>query len=185
MIRNQKNGSIEIICGPMFSGKTEELIRRLKRSIIAKKKILVFKPKIDNRYSDDCVVTHNKNSIESISVEDSATNKILKLSENINTIGIDEIQFFSKNIVSICIELAKNGKRVIVSGLDKDYEGKPFGIIPNLLCEAEYVTKLNAICNNCGDYAYFTKRISSNKKQILLGETDIYEANCRNCFYNK
>tara|TARA_B100000579_G_C22848020_1_gene865577 strand:- start:1675 stop:2232 length:558 start_codon:yes stop_codon:yes gene_type:complete len=185
MIRSQKKGSIEIICGPMFSGKTEELIRRLKRSIIAKKKILVFKPKLDNRYSDDCVVTHNKNSIESISIDDSEAKKILTLSKEINTIGIDEIQFFSNDIVSICIELAKNGKRVIASGLDKDYEGKPFGIIPNILCEAEYVTKLNAICNNCGDYAYFTKRISNNKKQILLGEKDIYEANCRSCFYNK
>ena len=169
----------------MFSGKTEELIRRLKRSIIAKKKILVFKPKIDDRYSDEYVVTHNKNSIKSISIDSNSENKILDLSKGVNTIGIDEIQFFSENIISVCIELSKKGKRVIVSGLDKDFEGKPFGIMPNLLCEAEYVTKLNAICNKCGDYAYFTKRISDDKDQVVLGEKDIYEANCRQCYYNK
>ena len=184
MVRNKKYGCIEIICGPMFSGKTEELIRRLKRSIIAKKKILVFKPKIDNRYSDDCIVTHNNNSIESISIDDGLEKNILTLSKDINTIGIDEVQFFNKEIVSICIELSKRGKRIIASGLDKDFKGQPFGIMPNLLCEAESVTKLNAICNKCGDYAYFTKRISDNKKQIVLGESDIYEANCRDCFYN-
>jgi len=185
MIKNHNKGSIEIICGPMFSGKTEELIRRLKRSIIAKKKILVFKPKIDDRYSDEYVVTHNKNSIKSISINSNSENKILDLSTGVNTIGIDEIQFFSENIISVCIELSKKGKRVIVSGLDKDFEGKPFGIMPNLLCEAEYVTKLNAICNKCGDYAYFTKRISDDKDQVVLGEKDIYEANCRQCYYNK
>jgi len=184
MIRTKKYGYIEIICGPMFSGKTEELIRRLKRSIIAKKKILVFKPKIDNRYSDNCIVTHNNNSIESISIKNDSEEKILELSKNINTIGVDEVQFFNSKIVSICIELAKQGKRIIASGLDKDFKGQPFGIMPDLLCEAEHVTKLNAICNKCGEYAYFTKRISENKDQIVLGELDIYEANCRNCFYN-
>ena len=184
MMRTKRYGCIEIICGPMFSGKTEELIRRLKRSIIAKKKILVFKPKIDNRYSDDCIVTHNNNSIESISVKNGSEKIILKLSENINTIGIDEVQFFNNKMVSICIELAKQGKRVIVSGLDKDFKGHPFGIMPDLLCAAEHVSKLNAICNKCGNYAYFTKRISNDKNQVLLGELDIYEANCRDCFYN-
>ena len=183
MLRNKKYGCIEIICGPMFSGKTEELIRRLKRSIIAKKKILVFKPKIDNRYSDDCIVTHNNNSIESISIEHGLEKNISELSKDINSIGIDEVQFFNESIIDICIKLANKNKRVIISGLDKDFKGKPFGIMPNILSEAEYITKLNAICNICGNYAFFTKRISKDKEQILLGELDKYEANCRSCFY--
>ena len=180
--KNQTSGCIEVICGPMFSGKTEELIRRLKRSIIAKNKILVFKPEIDNRYSDNLVVSHNKNSIESITIKNEA--EILDVPNNINTIGIDEIQFFNKNIIDVCIQLANKNKRVIVSGLDKDFKGNPFGIMPDILSEAEYITKLNAICNICGDYAFFTKRISKDKGQILLGELDKYEANCRSCFYN-
>jgi len=179
---NNNKGSIEIICGPMFSGKTEELIRRLKRAIIAKNKILVFKPEIDNRYSDNFVVSHNNNSIESIIVKNEKD--IINLTNGINIIGIDEIQFFSNDIIEICMNLANQGKRVIVSGLDKDFKGRPFGIIPNILCEAEYITKLNAICNVCGDYAFFTKRTSEDTKQILLGELDKYEANCRDCFYN-
>ena len=178
-----KNGIIEIICGSMFSGKTEELIRRLKRAAIAKNKIIVFKPKIDNRYSDDLVVSHNKNSIKSIVINN--IKDIIKLSRNIDIIGIDEIQFFEKDIINICIKLANQGKRIIVSGLDKDFEGKPFGVVPDLLCEAENITKLSAICNQCGEYAYFTKRISNDKNQIVLGETDKYQANCRKCYYNK
>ena len=181
MNKKKISGSIEVICGPMFSGKTEELIRRLKRAIIAKNKILVFKPEIDNRYSDNLIVSHNKNSIESITIKDEK--KLLDIPNDINIIGIDEIQFFNKNIVDICIQLANRNKRVIISGLDKDFKGKPFGIMPDILSEAEYITKLNAICNICGDYAFFTKRISKDKKQILLGELDKYEANCRNCFY--
>ena len=180
---HNKKGVIEVICGPMFSGKTEELLRRLKRSIIAKNKVAVFKPKIDNRYSDEFVVSHNNNSIKSITIDNS--NEILELSKDINIIGIDEIQFFNVDIIEICIKLANKGKRIIVSGLDKDFQGIPFGIMPNLMCEAELVTKLTAICNQCGDYAAFTKRISDNKDQVLLGETDIYEANCRGCFYKK
>ena len=176
-----KKGIIEVICGPMFSGKTEELIRRLKRSIIAKNRVVVFKPKIDKRYSENLVVSHNKNSIESIAIENE--NDIIKLSKDINIIGIDEIQFFSEDILDVCINLANQGKRVIISGLDKDYKGIPFGIMPQLMCEAELVTKLTAICNQCGDYASFTKRTSDNNDQVLLGETDIYEANCRPCFY--
>ena len=179
--KNQKSGWIEVICGPMFSGKTEELIRRLKRAVIAKKRILVFKPKIDNRYSDKFVVSHNNNTIESIIVENE--DDIIKLSKNINIIGIDEIQFFNKKIIKVCITLANRGKRVIVSGLDKDFNGIPFGIMPDILCESEYISKLNAICNICGDYAFFTRRISKDKKQILLGELDKYEANCRSCFF--
>ena len=177
-----KKGIIEVICGPMFSGKTEELIRRLKRSIIAKNEVAVFKPKIDNRYSNDFVVSHNNNSIASIIIENEKD--IIRLSKNINIIGIDEIQFFSNDIINICISLANQGKRIIISGLDKDYKGSPFGIMPELLCEAELVTKLTAICNQCGEYASFTKRISDSKDQVVLGETDIYEANCRECFYN-
>ena len=179
--QNQKSGWIEVICGPMFSGKTEELIRRLKRAIIAKNKIIVFKPEIDNRYSDNLIVSHNKNSIESITIKDEK--KLLDIPSDINIIGIDEIQFFNKNIVDICIQLANRNKRVIISGLDKDFKGKPFGIMPNILSEAEYISKLNAICNICGNYAFFTKRISTDKEQILLGELDKYEANCRSCFY--
>ena len=179
--KNQRLGWIEVICGPMFSGKTEELIRRLKRAIIAKNKILVFKPKIDNRYSDNLIVSHNNNSIESIIIDNES--EILNIPNDVNIIGIDEIQFFTKEIVDICIKLANQNKRVIVSGLDKDFQGKPFGIMPNILSEAEYISKLNAICNVCGDYAFFTKRISNDKEQILLGELDKYEANCRNCFY--
>ncbi len=178
-----KNGIIEIICGSMFSGKTEELIRRLKRATIAKNKVIVFKPKIDNRYSNDLVVSHNKNTIKSISINN--VQDMMELSKEINIIGIDEIQFFDKKIIKVCIELANQGKRVIASGLDKDFEGKPFGIVPELLCEAEHVTKLSAICNQCGEYAYFTNRITNDKTQIVLGETDKYEANCRKCYYNK
>jgi len=181
MNRINNKGSIETICGPMFSGKTEELIRRLRRAIIAKNKVVVFKPKIDTRYSDDLIVSHNNNSIKSISIKDE--NKILDKSKNADIIGIDEIQFFNKNIINICAKLANQNKRVIVSGLDKDYTGKAFGIMPYLLCESEIITKLNAICNSCGDNAFFTKRISNDKKQILLGELDKYEANCRSCFY--
>tara|TARA_Y100000590_G_scaffold149480_1_gene171712 strand:- start:804 stop:1352 length:549 start_codon:yes stop_codon:yes gene_type:complete len=176
-----KKGSIETICGPMFSGKTEELIRRLRRAIIAKNKVVVFKPKIDTRYSDDLIVSHNNNSIKSISITDE--NMIIEKSKNADIVGIDEIQFFKKNIIKVCAKLANQNKRVIVSGLDKDYTGKAFGIMPYLLCESEIITKLNAICNSCGDNAFFTKRISNDKKQILLGELDKYEANCRNCFY--
>ena len=178
-----KRGIIEVICGPMFSGKTEELLRRLKRAIIAKNKVAVFKPKIDNRYSDEFVVSHNKNTIKSITIDN--PNEVITLSKNINIIGIDEIQFFDKNIIKVCIDLANQGKRIILSGLDKDFKGIPFGVMPNLMCEAEQVTKLTAICNQCGEYAAFTKRISDNKDQVVLGETDIYEANCRSCFYEK
>ena len=180
---NIKTGCIEMICGPMFSGKTEELIRRLKRAIIARNKVAVFKPEIDNRYSDEFVVSHNNNSIKSITINN--TKDIVDLSKNINIIGIDEVQFFNKDIIEVCIYLANQGKRIIVSGLDKDFKGVPFGIMPNLMCEAEQVTKLTAICNHCGDYASFTKRTSDSKDQVLLGETDIYEANCRACFYKK
>ena len=175
-------GWIETICGPMFSGKTEELIRRLKRAIIARNKVVVFKPKFDNRYSDDLIVSHNKNTIKSIAIINEKD--ILKHSLNADIIGIDEIQFFKKSLINICVELANNDKRVIVSGLDKDYTGKAFGIIPYLLCESEIITKLNAICNICGDNAFFTDRIIKDKKQILLGELDKYEANCRKCFNN-
>ena len=177
----KNKGNIETICGPMFSGKTEELIRRLKRSIIAKNKVIVFKPKIDNRYSDDLIVSHNNNSIQSITITDE--NEISEKSKNFDIIGIDEIQFFNKKIIKVCITLANQGKRVIVSGLDKDFNGIPFGIMPDILCESEYISKLNAICNICGDYAFFTRRISKDKKQILLGELDKYEANCRSCFF--
>jgi len=183
MPKNTKTGCIEMICGPMFSGKTEELIRRLKRAIIAKNKVAVFKPEIDKRYSDEFVVSHNNNSIQSITINNSKD--IINLSKDINIIGIDEIQFFNIDIIEVCINLANSGKRIIISGLDKDFKGAPFGIMPNLMCEAEQVTKLTAICNQCGEYASFTKRITDNKDQVLLGETDIYEANCRACFYKK
>ena len=181
MLRNNKSGWIEVICGPMFSGKTEELIRRLKRAVIAKKRILVFKPKIDTRYSDKFVVSHNNNTIESVIIENE--DDILKLSKDVNIIGIDEIQFFSGKIIKICIALANQGKRVIVSGLDKDFKAQPFGSIHMLMVDAEYVSKINAICMVCGDPANFSQRISTEKKQVVIGEIDKYEARCRKCFH--
>ena len=176
----KNSGWIEVICGPMFSGKTEELIRRLVRAQFAKQNVAIFKPKTDNRYSDDYIVSHNKRKIKSIILESSK--QINDYKDHADVFGIDEAQFFDENLISICNNLAKLGKRVVIAGLDKDYAAKPFGPIAKLMVDAEYVTKVNAICMVCGDPASFTQRISTEKDLVVVGETDKYEARCRKCF---
>ena len=173
-------GWIEVICGSMFSGKTEELLRRVKRAKIAKQKIKIFKPKKDVRYDKKKVISHDQNSIKSKPVSDSR--KIIKLSEKFEVIGIDEAQFFDDSIVEVCNELANQGKRVIVSGLDIDYKGKPFGPMPNLLAIAEYVTKVHAVCSKSGKMASYTHRIVESDDLILLGDTKKYQALSRKEF---
>jgi len=179
-INNKKKiGSIEVIAGSMFSGKTEELIRRLKRAKIARQKVEIFKPDIDVRYSKTDVVSHDENSIQSTPVGNSAN--ILLLSGNVDVIGIDEAQFFDKGLVEVVVKLANMGIRVIVAGLDMDFKGEPFGPIPDLMAVAEYVTKVHAICVKCGNIAQFSHRLSEKEQIVLLGEKDIYEPICRGC----
>ena len=173
-------GYLEIIKGSMFSGKTEELIRRLKRAIFAKQKVEIFKPAIDNRYGLNEVVSHDSNSISSTPVPSSSN--ILLMASNIDVVGIDEAQFFDEGIVSVCNQLANNGTRVIIAGLDTDYQGKPFGSMPQLMATAEYVTKLHAICLSCGGLANYSSRIAANDKLVLLGEKDHYKPLCRVCY---
>ena len=175
------SGWIEAICGPMFSGKTEELIRRLIRSQIAKQNVAIFKPASDVRYDQDYIVSHNQRKIKSIQVNN--TQIILDYIDKADVFGIDETQFFDISIVDICRNLANLGKRVIVAGLEKDYLGKGFGPMPQFLIEAEYITKVNAICMNCGDPANFSHRISTETGQVVVGETDKYEALCRKCYH--
>ncbi len=172
-------GSIEVICGSMFSGKTEELIRRLKRVKIAKLKAEIFKPVIDVRYDEVNIVSHDTNFVCSTPVE--SAQKILALAQNVDVVGIDEAQFFDKAIVDVCEKLALRGIRVIVAGLDMDYTGKPFGQVPNLLSIADYITKLHAICSRCGNIANISYRKIADDKQVILGEKDIYEPRCRIC----
>lgn len=180
MQRNKKKfGRIEVICGSMFSGKTEELIRRLNRAKIARKKVEIFKPLIDTRYSEDEVVSHNKNSISSIAVSNSES--IYLLGQDKDVIGIDESQFFDDNLPEVCNLLADNGVRIIIAGLDMDFTGKPFGIMPKLMAIADEVTKVHAVCMICGETALFSKRLTDNNHQILLGEKELYEPRCRNC----
>jgi thymidine kinase len=173
-------GWIEVICGSMFSGKTEELIRRLRRAQIARQKVAIFKPKIDVRYSDDHIVSHNQQRIPSIAVEKASD--ILQYVSQAQVLGVDEAQFFDNTLVDICRQLANSGRRVIVAGLDKDYRGVPFEPIPQLLCEAEYITKTLAICVKCGNPANYTQRLSKSAERVLLGATDTYEARCRKCY---
>lgn len=174
-------GWIEVITGCMFSGKTEELIRRLRRAQIAKQKVKIFKPRIDARYSDNSIVSHNEQSLPSILIDD--INEVLKYSDDAQVIGIDEAQFFTEEIVQICNLLALQGKRVIVSGLDQDYTGKPFEPVPQLLAIAEYITKQHAICVVCGNPADKTQRKTSESERVIVGAADIYEARCRKCHY--
>src|SRR6056297_713029 len=176
----KNRGWVEVICGSMFSGKTEELIRRLKRAEYAKLKVEIFKPMIDTRYSEEDVVSHDENTIRSTPVESSGN--ILLLSGNVDVIGIDEAQFFDENLADVCNQLANNGTRVVVAGLDMDLRGKPFGSIPALMAEAEYVTKVHAICMQCGNLAQYSHRITKSDKLVLLGEKDEYEPLCRVCF---
>lgn len=179
----QKKGWIEVICGSMFSGKTEELIRRLKRAQFAKQKIEIFKPAIDTRYDKEKVISHDLNEINSTPV--SSSSKILELIDEVHVIGIDEAQFFDNELPGVCATLAKNGVRVIVAGLDMDYLGNPFGPIPNLMANAEFVSKVHAICVDCGDLAIHSNRIVSSKDLVHLGEQEEYEALCRACFILK
>lgn len=169
-----------MICGSMFSGKTEELIRRLNRAKIAKQRMQIFKPALDKRYHDENIVSHNDNSIRSIPVETSI--EIIDLAEDCEVVGLDEAQFFDEKIVEVCTLLADSGKRVIVAGLDMDYMGKPFGCMPQLMAVAEYVTKVHAICMICGEVASHSYRLSPSNERVLLGETDLYQARCRRCF---
>lgn len=176
----QRRGWIEVICGSMFSGKTEELIRRLKRAKFAKQKVEIFKPQIDTRYDEVKVVSHQGSEIHSTPVPSSAN--ILLMVNDVDVVGIDEAQFFDEELPNVCRQLADMGIRVIAAGLDLDYTGKPFGPMPDLLATAEYVTKVHAICLRCGNLAYVSHRTISNDKLVLLGETDSYEPLCRECF---
>jgi len=182
---NKKNqlGWIEVICGSMFSGKTEELIRRLKRVEFANQKAVIFKPITDVRYSKSKVVSHDSNEIESIPVHNSK--EIIKLAKGVDVIALDEAQFFDENIVSVCNNLANDGKRVIIAGLDMDFEGNPFGPMPNLMAVAEFVTKVHAICTETGNLANFSHRTSKSKDLVLLGERNEYEPLSRSAFYEK
>ncbi len=177
----KNTGWIEVIAGCMFSGKTEELIRRLRRTKIAKLNVLVFKPKIDNRYSNNEIVSHSEQSLPSIIVENAK--EILELSKDAQVIGIDEAQFFSLDLIEVCNQLADEGKRVIVAGLDQDYRGIPFEPMPQLLAIAEYITKTLAICVVCGNPADKTQRKVSSSDRIIVGASDLYEARCRKCHY--
>ncbi|MEZ5106450.1 MAG: thymidine kinase [Draconibacterium sp.] len=176
----KKIGTIEVIVGSMFSGKTEELIRRLKRAKIARQEVEIFKPAVDIRYSETEVVSHDENAIRSTPVENSAN--ILLLLGKANVIGIDEAQFFDKGLVEVATKLADMGIRVIVAGLDMDFKGIPFGPIPGLMAVADYVTKVHAICVKCGNVAQFSHRLSEKEQVVLLGEKDVYEPLCRACF---
>ncbi len=178
--RAGSNGWVEVIVGSMFSGKTEELIRRLNRAKIARQKVEIFKPRIDVRYSEDEVVSHNANSIRSTPVE--TASNILLLSSNVDVVGIDEAQFFDEGLADVCNELANQGTRVIVAGLDMDFKGKPFGPIPNLMARAEYVTKVHAVCMRCGNLANHSHRLAEAEQLVLLGEKAEYEPLCRACY---
>ena len=176
----KNSGWIEVICGSMFSGKTEELIRRIRRAEIAKMNTIIFKPNIDNRYSSNHIVSHNQSKMESILIDD--INEILENSKEMDVIGVDEAQFFNNELIPICKKLAKDNKRVVVAGLDTDFKGDPFGPMPALMCEADFLDKLRAICVKCGNPASFSQRLIKVSEQVVIGETDIYEARCRNCF---
>ena len=172
-------GWIEVVCGPMFSGKSEELIRRLRRAEIAKLKVAIFKPAIDDRYASGHIVSHSEQRLPSIPVSSSA--EILARAKDADVVGVDEAQFFDNDLVDVCQQLADDGKRVIVAGLDQDYRGKPFEPIPQLLATAEYITKTLAICIQCGNPASRTQRLSKDSERVVVGAADIYEARCRFC----
>jgi thymidine kinase len=179
----ERRGSIEVICGSMFSGKTEELIRRLKRVKIANQKVEIFKPAIDVRYDEVKIVSHDATAILSTPVDNSQ--KILLMAQDVDVVGIDEAQFFDPEIANVCDELAFRGIRVIVAGLDMDYLGNPFGQMPYIMAKADYVTKLHAICQQCGSIANYSYRKIPNEDQVMLGATDVYEPRCRKCYERK
>ncbi|MBQ8069758.1 MAG: thymidine kinase [Bacteroidales bacterium] len=176
----KKSGCIEVICGSMFSGKTEELIRRLKRAQFAKQKIEIFKPTVDKRYSDLDVVSHDLHSIPCTPIKD--PKRMLKVADDVQVVGIDEAQFFGEEVIEVAQELANRGIRVIAAGLDTDYLGKPFGPMPGLMAIAEDVQKVHAICVRCGNLANHSHRLSASKKLVVLGEKDVYEPLCRQCY---
>lgn len=177
-----RRGRIEVICGSMFSGKTEELIRRLKRAKFARQRVEIFKPALDTRYSEEEVVSHDSNHILSTPISSSAS--ILLLATDVDVVGIDEAQFFDEELPAVCNELARRGTRVIVAGLDMDYRCKPFGPMPALMAVADSVTKVHAICVRCGNLAYVSHRTVKNDKLVLLGEKMEYEPLCRECYYS-
>ena len=177
---NKKKGWIEVITGSMFSGKTEELIRRMKRAKFAKQNVEIFKPGVDTRYDEEMVVSHDANEIHSTPVPSSSNIPIL--ANNVDVVGIDEAQFFDEGLIAVCNQLANSGVRVIVAGLDMDFKGNPFGPIPAIMANAEYVTKVHAICMKCGELANHSYRITDKEELVLLGELDEYEPLCRHCF---
>jgi len=178
--RGQRSGWIEVVTGCMFSGKTEELIRRMRRATIANQNVRIFKPTRDDRYSDDKVVSHDATEIVSIPVLSSK--EILSHIEEAQVVGVDEAQFFDQDLVKICEQLALDGIRVIVAGLDLDFKGRPFGPMPYLLAVAEYVTKVHAICPHCGNLATHSYRLTPEQSTVLIGEKDLYEPRCRTCY---
>ena len=182
-IRGERRGWIEVICGSMFSGKTEELIRRLRRVKIANLKVEIFKPAFDIRYDEVRIVSHDTTSIQSTPIDNSQ--KILLMANDVEVIGIDEAQFFDEQLPDVCDELAYRGIRVIVAGLDMDFQGKPFGQMPFIMAKADYVTKLHAICVQCGNMASYSYRKIPNEDQVMLGAKDVYEPLCRKCYNEK
>ncbi|WP_325388429.1 thymidine kinase [Mucilaginibacter sp.] len=178
--RSELGGSIEVICGSMFSGKTEELIRRLRRAQIARLSVEIFKPRTDTRFDETAVVSHNANYIQSTPVENSSS--ILLLGSDVQVVGVDEAQFFDDELPNVCNILANRGVRVIVAGLDMDFKGKPFGPMPQLMAIAESVTKVHAVCVRCGNPALYSYRLVSNEATVLLGEKESYEPRCRACY---
>lgn len=182
-LAGERRGWIEVICGSMFSGKTEELIRRLRRAKIAHLKVEIFKPGMDIRYDQNNIVSHDENVILSTPIDHSQ--KILLLAQGVDVVGIDEAQFFDDELPNVCDQLALSGIRVIVAGLDMDYLGQPFGQMPFLLAKADYITKLHAICVKCGGIANYSYRKTPNNTTVLIGEKDIYEPRCRRCYHGK
>lgn len=180
LLETHQRGRIEVICGSMFSGKTEELIRRLKRANFARQRVEIYKPAIDSRYSEEEVVSHDSNAISSTPVDSSAS--ILLFTSEVDVVGIDEAQFFDSSLIEVCNQLANNGIRVIIAGLDMDFKGNPFGPMPGLCAIADEVSKVHAICVKCGQLASFSHRTVKNDKQVLLGETAEYEPLCRECY---
>ncbi len=178
--KSQRSGWIEVICGSMFSGKTEELIRRLRRAKIANQNVQIVKPVIDTRYDVEKIVSHNSNKIDSTPIENSKL--LLEMVENIDVVGVDEAQFFDLDLPQVCEELATKGVRVIIAGLDMDYKGQPFGPMPHLLSVAEYITKVHAICQHCGNLATHSYRKVIENSTVLLGEKEAYEPRCRTCY---
>jgi thymidine kinase len=180
---HNRSGWVEVVCGSMFSGKTEELIRRLNRALIAQQKVEIFKPTIDKRYSKKKVVSHNDNAIHSTPVD--FARDILLRATDCDVVGVDEAQFFDDDIIGVVNELANQGKRVVIAGLDMDFMGKPFEPMDKLMATAEYITKVHAICMECGRIASYSYRRTKSTKTVVLGEKDVYEALCRKCFYDK